>query len=275
MTILPSRKQEDWRYSDLGALAAVWPQVAGQRQLTVAEGETGRLDEYLTGDDWLNDEVEITLHPRSQFDAVIMQQRGANAVTTQRYRISVGEGARCNMQVLQTGSRYGRIAIDVDLASGANFTLGAVILARGEQNLEIVTHVRHLGVGAHSRQTVRSVLDDRSVGSYLGKVAVARGAQKTDAGQSVKALLLSRAATANAKPELEIFADDVKCAHGATVGELNANALFYLASRGIDPVEARALLTQSFVADGFAGLADDSAREALTNIASTWLQVAA
>ena len=91
------------------------------------------------------------------------------------------------------------------------------------------------------------MLNGKAIGSYLGKVEVARGAQQTDAEQSVKAMLLDRGATANCKPELEIFADDVKCAHGATVGELDAMQLFYAESRGLDPASARALLLEGFV----------------------------
>jgi Fe-S cluster assembly protein SufD len=95
------------------------------------------------------------------------------------------------------------------------------------------------------------------VGTYLGKVAVARGADGTDAEQSVKAILLHRGASANAKPELEIYADDVKCAHGATVGELDPMQLFYAESRGMDPASARALLLEGFVM-GLWDSADDS-----------------
>ena len=119
---------------------------------------------------------------------------------------------------------------------------------------------------------MRSVLGGRATGSYLGKVAVARHAQKTDASQSVKAMLLTRTATANAKPELEIFADDVKCAHGATVGELDAAALFYLASRGIAPAEAKVLLLQAFVASAFAGVEDEGERGALEVAAKAALE---
>jgi Fe-S cluster assembly protein SufD len=129
--------------------------------------------------------------------------------------------------------------------------------------LEIVTEVRHDHPGATSNQVVRSVLGGRATGSFLGKVAVARHAQKTDAAQSVKAMLLDRTATANAKPELEIFADDVKCAHGATVGELDKAALFYMASRGIPPAEARRLMMQAFIADAFVSMEDDAEREAM------------
>src|SRR3546814_16095637 len=100
-----------------------------------------------------------------------------------------------------------------------------------------------------SRQLWRSVADDRATCSVAARVEVARDAQKTDGEQSLKGLLLARTATVNAKPELEIFADDVKCAHGATVGELDKAALFYLASRGVPPEEANALLPRAFIPD--------------------------
>ena len=112
------------------------------------------------------------------------------------------------------------------------------------------------------------MLNGKAVGSYLGKVEVARGAQQTDAEQSVKAMLLDRGATANAKPELEIYADDVKCAHGATVGELDPMQLFYAESRGLDPASARALLLEGFVMGLWDGASElgaicEAAREAL------------
>jgi Fe-S cluster assembly protein SufD len=123
----------------------------------------------------------------------------------------------------------------------------------------LVTTVRHFEANATSRQTVRGIAGAKSTLSYLGKVAVSRDAQKTDAVQSVKSMLLDRSATVNAKPELEIFADDVKCAHGATVGELDAGALFYLASRGLPPAEAKSLLLRAFVSGLFDG-SDDEAK---------------
>ena len=128
--------------------------------------------------------------------------------------------------------------------------------------LEIVTEVIHAAPDGTSNQVVRSVLAEKATGSFLGKVNVARDAQKTDAAQSVKAMLLDRTATANAKPELEIFADDVKCAHGATVGELDNQALFYMASRGLPPEQARKLMLHAFIADAFVCM-DEAEREAV------------
>ena len=112
-------------------------------------------------------------------------------------------------------------------------------------------------------QVVRSVLAGQATGTYLGKVAVARGAVGTDSEQSVRAMLLSRTATANAKPELEIYADDVKCAHGCAVGELDAQGLFYLESRGLTPPEAKRLMLQAFIAEAFSGAPDEERLQAL------------
>jgi Fe-S cluster assembly protein SufD len=231
VTALPTRRDEAWRYSDLAAVAGLWP-VAGAERLTVAAGTTATRTVVQDGDTPAIDALDVT----------------------------VEAGATLTMAVLAMGGGFGRVAIDVTLGEGAHFELGGVILGRGGATNEIVTTVTHAAPNATSRQTIRSVLDDRATGSFLGKVAVARGAQKSDAVQSVKALLLSRTATANAKPELEIFADDVKCAHGATVGELNRDALFYMASRGIGADEARALLTEAFIADALAGSPDLATR---------------
>ena len=215
---LPTRRDERWRYSDLDAVAKLWP-VGPATVVAVAAGEAATRN-------------------------LLADQGGIHD-----FQVTLAAGARLDFQIVNIAARYSRIAIDVALHDGAHFELGAVQIGGSDTVLEIVTTVRHIEPNASSRQTVRIVLDDRATGSYLGKVAVARDAQKTDAVQSVKALLLKRTATANLKPELEIYADDVKCAHGATVGELSKDALFYLESRGIAPLEAQALLTEAFIGD--------------------------
>ena len=242
---LPTRRDESWRYSDLEAVASVWPIPAPER---------------------------IEVAPGNEIARVIVQDAASDVVAIHDYAVVLGAGARATFHVLNTGGRLGRVTIDVTLHEGAHFELGGAILGGGEQTLEIVTTMRHIEPHATSNQVVRSVLGGRATGSYLGKVAVARHAQKTDASQSVKAMLLARTATANAKPELEIYADDVKCAHGATVGELDANALFYLMSRGIAPADAKALLSRGFIAGVFDDVADEAARESLEAAASAALE---
>ena len=273
MSALPTRRDEAWRYSDLTALGEVWAQnVSSGREIVIAAGETRALTERLTGAGWRNDRVAVSVACGGRLDLTIVQGRDTASVTTMLYTVDIAAGASAQLDILQYGSRFGRIAVQVTLGEGAAFELNGVILARGEQTIEIVTTMRHVAPGATSRQTVRTVVDDRATGSYIGKVAVARDAQQTDAAQSVKALLLARTATANAKPELEIYADDVKCAHGATVGELNREALFYLTSRGIDPAAAKALLTRAFLGDALDRIGDEGVREAVTADAVAWLE---
>ena len=215
----PTRKQEEWRYADLDALQPVWEQSNEPERIAILPGQS--LEQV-----WLP---------------------SGDAVEVRRVAISLGASAKIRLFVLNTAEQYGRIELEVSLAEGAEFELFAANIGTDLSTNEIVTNVRHLEPNGRSRQTVRSVLGGKAVGTYLGKIEVARGAQQTDAEQSVKAMLLDRGATANAKPELEIFADDVKCAHGATVGELDETQLFYLESRGLPPAEARALLLEGFI----------------------------
>ena len=225
---LPTRHDEDFRYSDLTALAAVWP--VEREVIAVAAGES----------------ASLTVVP-------------AGERVARHLVITLAAGARFDLRVLNAGHAFGRIAVDVSLGAGADFTLGAAQLGSGNQTLEIVTEVTHAEPDATSRQVIRSVLAGHATGTYLGRVAVARGANGTDAGQSVRAMLLDRTATANARPELEIYADDVKCAHGCAVGELDAIGLFYLESRGLPPAEAKKLMLQAFIAEAFTGAPDEDA----------------
>lgn len=245
---LPTRRDEAWRYSDLEAVGSVWP-VPPAIGITVEAGRTAHHH--------------------------LLQDAGDGAVAIHDYAITVADGAACHFHLLNIGGRLGRVTLDVTLGAGAHFELGGAIIGGGEQTLEIVTTVTHAEPDATSRQTIRSILGQRATGSYLGKIAVARDAQRTDAEQSVKAMLLDRTATANAKPELEIYADDVKCAHGATVGELDKAALFYMASRGMAPAVARTLLLRAFIAGVFDSVADEAVRKQLETAALAKLEALA
>ena len=240
----PTHRQEEWRYADLEALQPVWEQFAEPVTLTVGPSETFE-KVWLSGDD------EVLLR---------------------RVQIALEKDTKARIFALNTAPVYGRIELEVSLAEGADFELFGANIGTGLSTNEIVTNVRHIGVGGRSRQTIRSVLNGKAVGSYLGKVEVARGSQQTDAEQSVKAMLLDRGATANCKPELEIFADDVKCAHGATVGELDAMQLFYAESRGLDPISARALLLEGFVMGLWDGVENAAQHEAISTAAKDALR---
>lgn len=226
---LPTRRDEAFRYADLASLAPLWPVVA--ERIVLGAGEERTVAIAHTGDQPLARELVVEL----------------------------AGGARFALHLLGAGTAYGRFSLTVTLGEGAEFTFGAAQLAAAGQTLEVVTRVIHAAPDAVSRQTVRSVAANKGVVNYLGKVLVEKGADGTDGSQSVRAMLLDRTATANAKPELEIHADDVKCAHGCAVGELDANALFYMAQRGLPPELAKQLMLQAFVAEAFVGAEDEEA----------------
>jgi Fe-S cluster assembly protein SufD len=234
---MPTRKDEDFRYADLAVLEPVWP--VAVETIAVAAGDSGNLALVLDVGEPVAREIAIAL----------------------------GDGASFDLRLLNAPAAYGRIAVRVELGAGAEFTLGAAQLAGGDQTVEIVTDVLHAHPDAISRQVVRSVAGGSATANYLGKVRVAKGADGTDGEQSVRAMLLDRTATANARPELEIFADDVKCAHGCAVGELDANSLFYMAQRGLPPELAKRLMLQAFVAEAFTGAADEEALQAAAQAA--------
>jgi Fe-S cluster assembly protein SufD len=240
MTVpFPTRAQEEWRYADLDALKPVWETLAPPRTIEIPAGEAHWHVLVPSGD----------------------------AVELHRARIMLAAGASLDLFALNNADQYGRIEMEVVLHEDARFTLNAANIGGAQSTNEIVTDVRHIGERGRSRQVVRSVLGGKAVGSYLGKVEVARGAQQTDGEQSVKAMLLDRGATANCKPELEIYADDVKCAHGASVGELDETQMFYAMSRGLDPASARALLLEGFVMGLWDGITDPAKQEAICGAA--------
>ncbi|WP_118858000.1 SufD family Fe-S cluster assembly protein [Sphingomonas mesophila] len=245
MTALPTRKLESYRYADTDALGEVWSSLAAPEHIEIAAQQ--KLQQI-----WLP---------------------GGDEIDVRRLAMVVGDKASARVFALLSAPRYARLELDVTLGAGADFQMDAAMIGGGSATLDIVTIVRHAEPDATSRQSVRSVLGGRATGSYQGKIAVARGAQRTDAVQSVKAMLLDRGASANAKPELEIYADDVKCAHGATVGELDAEQLFYAAARGLPPAVAKALLLEGFVGGLWDALGADSAiavaaRDALREVAA-------
>ena len=234
-----------------------------------ADAQASIVETYV-GEGWTNRLTRITLGKgaRLMLSRRILGESGFVSLTDQA---ELGEGASLVVATFAGGGRDTRLDGEIDLAGAGAFAEAAgALLARGRQRHDVNLVVRHLVPSGTSRQVWRSVADDQAACSVAARVEVARGAQKTDGEQSLKGLLLARSATINAKPELEIFADDVKCAHGATVGELDRNALFYLESRGVTPDEAKALLTRAFVADALERVGEEKVREAFHAEAEGW-----
>ena len=246
--ILPTRRDEAWRYADIPALERLGIEsLDAWQQITVEAGETRRHTMVV----------------------------GSDAPEMHRIRLTLGEGARAEIFVSNIGSDYTRVEVEVTLAKGAHFEFGGVTIGGGDAVREFVTTTIHAEPEATSNQTVRSVHWGTGTGNFLGEIKVVKDAQKTDAAQDFKGLLLEAGASANAVPQLEIFADDVKCAHGATVGQLDEAARFYMAARGLSPQTAQRLLVQAFIGDAFVELDDEAARETLLDAALAALEGAA
>lgn len=240
MTTLPTIRDEDWRYADFDAVAALGANaLESWKEVVLGDGETRR-------------------------HCMVV---GGNAPELHRVRITVPAGARAEMFTLIGGNDYCRVEVEVDLGEGAHFEFGGITIGGGDAVREFVTHVTHDQPEATSNQVVRSVQWGQATGNFLGRIDVGRGGQRTDAAQDFKGLLLEKGASANAKPELEIFADDVKCAHGAAIGQMDEMARFYMASRGIAPDVARGLMVRAFIADALAALDNEDEREQLFDAA--------
>ena len=226
--------------------------------------------ETFIGEGWANrlTGVRLAKGARLMLNRRLLGDTGFVSLTD---RGEVGEGASLVVATLAAAGADSRLDGHILLTGEEAYAeAAAALLARGRQRHDANLVIRHDVPCGMSRQVWRSVADDQAACSVAARVEVARGAQKTDGEQSLRGLLLARSATINAKPELEIFADDVKCAHGCAVGELDEQALFYLESRGVTPDEAKALLTRAFVADALDRIGEEAVRNAFYEDAEKW-----
>ena len=187
----------------------------------------------------------------------------------------LGRDARLIAHSIALGGQIARTEFRTRLGHGASCDLYGLSLARGEQVIDNHVTVDHAEPHSRSTQRFRSILTDKSRGVFTGKVIVREDAQRIDSAQHNNNLLLSDDAIANSRPQLEIYADDVKCSHGATVGRLDPEAEFYLRSRGLSALQARAMLTFAFANEILGTLPDDDLRSWLQGRVRGWLEVAA
>ena len=228
----------------------------------VGEGATPYLNNTVT---------EVSLAAGSRMTHVRLQAEALGAFYVSTVFAEVGGGGEYDSFALVTGARLARNEVYATLAGPkAAAHLNGAQLGDGARHVDTTTVITHAAPDCASRQTFKSVLAGRSRAVFQGKIHVHKAAQKTDGYQMNQALLLSPEAEIDAKPQLEIYADDVKCSHGATVGELDADQLFYLRSRGLPPAEARAVLIEAFLADALEAVRDEALRAALSQATATW-----
>jgi Fe-S cluster assembly protein SufD len=211
-----------------------------------------------------NVHTRVVLAEDARLDHVLIQDLPVEQVHLGRLTVRQEANSTLHTRAFNLGASYGRLAYHVELAgAGAVAELSGLFFGVGEQTLDQQITVVHAAKDCTSRQTFRGVLDDASTGVFNGGIDVCPGADGTDAEQSNDNLLLSDRAEANTQPRLEILADEVACKHGATVGQLDDTALYYLRSRGIDAAEARRLLINGFADE----IVDDVGIEAVR----TWI----
>ncbi|MHB0767601.1 Fe-S cluster assembly protein SufD [Bradyrhizobium sp. 5.13L] len=214
---------------------------------------------------WIGDGADVA-HIRLMDDA-------PDAVNITSQFVTVGANTKLNFFNMTSGAAVSRLQGFITLAGeGSELSINGVNLLQKTEHGDTTLVVDHAVPNCVSREIFRAVIDDRAHSVFQGRIIVRPDAQKTDGKMMTRALLLSDEAEADNKPELEIFADDVSCGHGATAGALDDSLLFYLKARGLPEKQAQALLIQAFVGEAIEQIADDSLREHVIGIAERWLE---
>ena len=221
----------------------------------------------------VNTAIELVIGDNAHVDHVKITGGPDDLVHVSSLMAAVGANARLNDFAFNIGGGVVRNQTFVRFdGEGTLASLRGASLLKGKQHVDSTLVVDHKASGCQSREVFATVLDDESRGVFQGKIVVRPHAQKTDARMMTRALLLSDDAEADHKPELEIFADDVQCGHGATSGTLDEDLKFYLMARGIPEVDAEALLVQAFVGEAIEGIEHAGLRDALMEQVVAWLK---
>jgi Fe-S cluster assembly protein SufD len=228
---------------------------------------TGRADIYQ-----VHDSLIVSIGDHARLDHIRLVEDSREAFNISSGVLTLGAHAHYNTFGMTSGSGVSRYQATIAFAGeGSKVETNGVNLLNGRQHADTTLFMDHAVPNCSSREIFRSVVDDRGHSVFQGRIIVQPKAQKTDAKMMTRALLLSDEAEADNKPELEIFADDVTCGHGATTGALDASLLFYLRARGLSEKEAQALLIQAFVGEAIESIVNDDLRELAVGAAERWL----
>ncbi|OYX75602.1 MAG: Fe-S cluster assembly protein SufD [Rhizobiales bacterium 32-66-11] len=220
-----------------------------------------------------NDAIEVFAGDDSHVDYIRLQEEGDTAIHLGTFMADIGRDAKFHTFGLTSGAQTARLSVYGRFSgTGSQAGLRGVTLLKGRQHADVTLLLDHAVAQCESRELFKTVLADESHGVFQGKIVVRPDAQKTDGRMMSQALLLGETAEMDNKPELEIFADDVQCGHGATAGDLDEDLLFYLKARGIPAKEAEAMLIQAFVGEALEFVENDDLRDALIARAEAWLK---
>lgn len=221
---------------------------------------------------WANPVCEITVNPGAELKHFKIQDESRQATHLSFSRAFVESGGNYDSFVLTIGGALSRNEIQVKLAGEtARCRLNGAYLLHGDQHTDTTTFIDHAKANCDSDEVYKGVLDGKARGVFQGKILVAKDSQQTNGNQLSRAILLSDDAEVSTKPELEIYADDVKCSHGATAGELDDDSMFYMKARGIPEDQARRLLIRAFVGELIDEIEVEPVREHLNGLIENWL----
>src|ERR1051326_2687011 len=251
----------------------------GAAQLQLAKGGHGRLlvvvedggaltlrETPLTKDS-ASIAVDVVLGTNARLSHVRAAPASQDAVRVIDCSVRMAADATYRGHIADFGGKLSRNELHIVLeGEGAEAHLSGVSLLSNNRHADVTTHITHEIGNTHSTQLFKLIGADHSRGAYQGKISVAKGANGSDSRQTAKGLLLGERAEIDLKPELEILADDVKCAHGAAIGDLDPESLFYLRSRGVAEAEARAMLMRAFLGDAIEQIADDDVRASIWSV---------
>ncbi|HEY7992472.1 MAG TPA: Fe-S cluster assembly protein SufD [Stellaceae bacterium] len=240
--------------------------LAPNSRATVVETYRGK------GAYWTNTVTSVSVGASASLTHVKVQDEGSEAIHFGMVRATLAPLAAYRNFGLTLGANLSRQDVQVAHGDGSNADVSGAYLQRGDQDTTTAVVIDHAAPNATTHELFKGVLDDRAHGAFLGTIRVREGAQKTDAKQTSRALLLGDRASVDTKPELEILADDVKCAHGAAVGDLDPAMLFYLRARGIGENEARRMLIEAFVLDAIEAVEQPELRNHLASLVHDWLE---
>jgi len=240
-------------------------QVGAGAQATIIERQTG------TGAGLASSVSQLLIGDDADVRWLIVQEQPDDATHLAQFKAKLGRNSKLTLFIMNAGGKLVRQEVVVDAAGeGAVFTLRGINLLAGDTHTDVTMVLDHSVPHTSSTEVIRNVVTGRAHGVFQGRINVAQPAQKTDAKMACNTLLLSDDGEFSTKPELEIFADDVQCGHGATVTEINRDHLFYLMARGVGEKAARGLLIQAFVAEVIEELEDESVVDALEVRLAEW-----
>ncbi len=286
---LPNRRVEAWKYSDLRAALDGEPApMAGQGEIierlahgagrtetrVIAAGARDIFVDYLDDDGFSARAETVRVGAGGAYHRIVIQTGGD--VPLSFCRVELEAGATFRQFVLGEGGKLARVETMVEArGAGAEIELNGLYLAGPRRHIDLTSSIRMAAPGGVARQLIKGVARKGGRGVFQGKIVVEQGAQKTDARQYHHGMLLEDGAEIFAKPELMIHADDVQCAHGNTAGGLDAQALFYLRSRGVPEAQARTLLIEAFLIETIPDWAPPDVRDEILGRISAWLGCAA